>query len=88
MLFKKEQKNYLAKVKIKFKALFTDAFCIKFLFLFLNKNFFYQPDEIVFRSFSQLIHKVGNKKNYPRGNKVINLLSNFKSSSCPPAIPV
>ena len=48
--------------------------------IILNKNFFYQPDEIVFRSFSQLIHKVGNKKNYPRGNKVINLLSNFKSN--------
>ena len=36
MLFKKEQKNYLIKVKIKPKALFTVALCIEDLFLFLN----------------------------------------------------
>ena len=39
MPFKKEQKIYLAKLKIKFKVLFTVALWIDFLFLFLNKYF-------------------------------------------------
>ena len=39
MLFKKGQKNYLAKLKIKFKASFTEALWIDNIFLFLNKHF-------------------------------------------------
>ena len=49
--------------------------------LIINENFFYQPDEIVFRSFSEVIHKFGNKKKYTRGNKILNLIKNIKSSN-------
>ena len=50
MLLKKGQRTYLAKLKIKFKALFTDAFWIKILFFFLNiimtKSFQFGLDKI------------------------------------------
>jgi len=45
-----------------------------------NEDFYKNPEEIVFRSFSELIHKVGNKKNYPRGSKISNLIKNMKSN--------
>ena len=41
--------------------------------------FFNQPDEIVFRSFSELIHIVGNKITYVRGKKLLNLINNIKT---------
>ena len=46
----------------------------------LKDEFFKKPDEIVFRSFSQLIQKVGKRKLYTRGAKVENLLNYLKTS--------
>ena len=48
--------------------------------IILNENFLNQPDEIVFRSFSEVIQKVGKKKSYARGVKVQNLLKYLKFS--------
>ena len=47
----------------------------------MRENFFNNPDEIVFRSISELIHKIGNKKKYTRGNKIMNLMKYLNSSS-------
>ena len=47
--------------------------------IIVNKIFFDQPDEIVFRSFSDLIHIIGNKINYVRGKKVLSLINNIKT---------
>ena len=33
-----------------------------------------------FRSFSELIHNVGNKISYTRGKKILNLISNINST--------
>jgi tRNA(Ile)-lysidine synthase len=49
--------------------------------IIVNENFFNQPEEIVFRSLSELMHKLGNKKKYTRGNKVLNLMKNINSSN-------
>ena len=46
----------------------------------INQNFFKQPDEIVFRSFSEIIHLFGVKHKYTRGSKVINLIKSINSS--------
>lgn len=46
----------------------------------LNNSFFENPNEIVFRSFNEALKYISNKKNYPRGKKVTNLLKNLKSS--------
>ncbi len=44
-------------------------------------NFFFnQPDEIVFRSLSELIHNIGNKISYTRGKKILSLISNMIST--------
>jgi tRNA(Ile)-lysidine synthase len=45
----------------------------------LKKEFLKQPDEIVFRSFSDLIKKVGKRRVYTRGLKVENILNQLKS---------
>ena len=45
----------------------------------INQNFFKQPDEIVFRSFSEIIHLFGVKHKYTRGSKVINLIKSINS---------
>ena len=47
----------------------------------LNENFFKQPDEIVFRSFSELIQKIGKKSSYARGVKIQNLLKYLRSTN-------
>ena len=47
--------------------------------IILNDDFFYQPNEIVFRSLSEVIHKFGIKDQYTRGSKVINLLKHLNS---------
>ena len=44
----------------------------------MNENFLNQPDEIVFRSFSEIIQKVGKRKSYARGVKVQNLIKYLK----------
>ena len=48
--------------------------------LIVSENFFQQPDEVVFRSFSELIYIFGNKKGYTRGKKVLRLIKNINSS--------
>jgi len=45
----------------------------------LNKFFFNQPHEIVFRSIVSIFKKVGNKYYSPRGKSIDNLLSKFGS---------
>ena len=49
--------------------------------IILKKDFLNQPNEIVFRSFSEIIHKIGKKKTFTRGSKVVNLLKYLKSSN-------
>ncbi len=49
--------------------------------IIVNNFFFNQPDEIVFRSFSELIHIIGNKKSYARGRKVLSLINSIKVST-------
>ncbi len=44
----------------------------------LKNDFLQQPDEILFRSFSDLIQKVGNRNVYARGIKIENLLKNLR----------
>ena len=47
--------------------------------IILNENFLKQPDEIVFRSFSELIQKVGKNNFYTRGSKVEYLVNYLRS---------
>ena len=49
--------------------------------IIVKEKFFNNPNEIVFRSFSDLLHKIGNKKNYTRGSKLSNLIMSIKSSN-------
>ncbi len=49
--------------------------------IILKDDFLKQPDEIVFRSFSELIQKIGKKDTYARGAKVENLLKYLRSTS-------
>lgn len=48
--------------------------------IIINEIFFNQPDEIVFRSFSKLIHIIGNKLSYSRGKKILNLIKSINIS--------
>ena len=48
--------------------------------IIINEIFFKQPDEIVFRSLSKLVHIFGNKLSYTRGKKILNLVKNIKIS--------
>ena len=47
--------------------------------IILKQAFFEQPNEIVFRSFSEVIQKFGKKHSFPRGAKIVNLLNSLKS---------
>ncbi len=47
--------------------------------IILKDNFLKQPDEIVFRSFSEVIQKVGKKDTFARGVKIENLLKYLRS---------
>ena len=49
--------------------------------IILNDDFLNQPDEIVFRSFSELIQKIGKKETFARGAKVDNLLKFLRSTN-------
>ncbi len=49
--------------------------------IILNQSFFDNPEEVILRSFSQVIQSISKKKNYPRGKKVISLLNSLKFSS-------
>jgi tRNA(Ile)-lysidine synthase len=54
--------------------------------IILNKNFFYQPEEVVFRSLSEVLKSVGKKYYASRGKKIDNLIekinndNNFKTT--------
>jgi len=48
--------------------------------IIINEFFFNQPEEVVFRSLSKLIHNKGSKKNYTRGKKIFSLLNDINSS--------
>ena len=47
----------------------------------INRSFFSNPDEIILRSFTQLMQRISKKKNYPRGKKVISLMNSLKFSN-------
>ena len=47
----------------------------------LNKSFFENPEEITFRSFSEVIQRISKKKNYPRGKKLSNVIETLKFSN-------
>ena len=49
--------------------------------LLLNKNFFDQPYEVVFRSLSDSLKIVGDKYNYPRGKKIDFILDKIKKNT-------
>ena len=50
-------------------------------FVILNKNFFLQPEEVVFRSLTEVLKAVG-KKYYPvRGKKIDNLIYRIKNDN-------
>ena len=51
--------------------------------LFLKKNFFQQPYEIVFRSLSESLRLIGKKYYSARGKKLDRLISNFESNYPP-----
>ena len=46
--------------------------------LILKENFFENSHEVIFRSFSDLIHLIGKKPNFVRGKKIENILSKVK----------
>ncbi len=62
------------------KNIFENVKFFKGKRIILNKDFFHNPDEIVFHSFTKVIHHLGYKKHYARGKKITNLL---KSLSLP-----
>ena len=49
--------------------------------IILKDDFLKQPDEIVFRSFSELLQKIGKKDTFARGAKVENLLKYLRSNN-------
>ena len=46
--------------------------------LILKENFFENSHEVIFRSFSDLIHLIGKKPNFVRGKKIENILKKIK----------
>ncbi len=44
----------------------------------LNKSFFYQPNEIVIRSFAEILRKIGKKYYPPRGKSLISVVQGIK----------
>ena len=47
--------------------------------IIINEIFFTQPEEVVFRSLSELIHNIGNKKSFTRGKKIFSLVNDINS---------
>ncbi len=45
--------------------------------IIINKVFFNQPEEVVFRSISELIHNTGSKKSFTRGKKILSLINHI-----------
>ena len=46
----------------------------------VNKNFFLEPDEVVFRSLNIVLNSFSKKAKLTRGSKIMNLIENFKNS--------
>ena len=46
----------------------------------VNKNFFLEPDEVVFRSLNIILNSFANKSKLSRGSKIMNMIKNFKNS--------
>ena len=71
--------NYAVDYFVK-KNIYDNSSYLKFTkSVILKEDFFNQPNEIVFRSFSELLQKVGNKLNYARGAKIENLIKHLRS---------
>ena len=49
--------------------------------IILSQSFFNNPEEIILRSFTQVLQKISKKKNYPRGKKVVGLLDSLEFSN-------
>ena len=49
--------------------------------IILNQSFFKNPDEIISRSLTQLIHRINKNKNYTRGRKITSLIDSLKLSN-------
>ena len=49
--------------------------------IILNKNFFYQPEEVVFRSLTEVLKSVGKKYYSSRGKKIYNLIEQIKKNN-------
>ena len=50
-------------------------------FVILNKNFFLQPEEVVFRSLTEVLKGVGKKYYTVRGKKIDNLIYRIKNNT-------
>ena len=48
--------------------------------IIINEFFFNEPEEIVFRSLSELINNFGNKSGYTRGKKILSLINNIQNN--------
>ena len=69
--------NFYVEQNKKINSFFND----KKRELILNKNFFSQPYEVVFRSLSDSFQLVGNKYYAARGKKIDNILSKIKKNT-------
>ena len=49
--------------------------------LIVNKNFFSEPDEVVFRSLNIVLNLFSKKSKLSRGSKIMKLIKNFKNSN-------
>ena len=65
--------NYFVDLNIIKNSKFTKkkSICI------LNKDFFLNPEEIIFRSFSKILQKVGNKYYRPRGKSISKVIESI-----------
>ena len=54
---------------------------LKKKFVLLKQNFFLQPDEIVFRSFSKILSVVGGKYYSSRGRKILKMTHRIVSNN-------
>jgi len=67
--------NHYINENIKYNSKYNE----KKKYYILNGNFFKQPHEIVFRSLSNLLRKIGNKYYSPRGKSISRLLTKLRS---------
>ena len=63
-------KNNIKKNSIYFKERNT---------FILNRSFFSQPNEIIFRSFGNILKKIGKKYYHPRGKSLVSVIQRIKS---------